>query len=551
MSCNLGIQKQSKQKSPRELLAFVALWAPYAALVQRFYFVTDDAFITFRYARNLVQGLGPRYNPGPGVPVDGCSSFLWMLLCSAVERLGWDIKLWPALVSFICGSVLLFLVFRTLLKNLNLPLWSAWLSAFFLGVLPPFFIWSTSGLETMAYALVMFAVFERLFLREAGPAPIQAGALGISLALIRSEGVYWVLVLAILFALFQRLSGRRVMRQALVFSGIALSGYLLWLLWHFGYYHTLFSSATRAKLIFSPITLGRGFDYLLTHHFAVPSLFLVIPGAVTALRGQRRPLGLAVAGMALGVVCFSLVVGGDHMAFARFLVPGLAFDAILFAWLITDLGRGRWIRKAAAGTVALASVAVGLLPAFDINPAPARVRAFRTSFAYRLQPGGVQSERSRWEFHKEKVELWEAVGRGLKAYAHPGDSLVAGAIGARGYFSGLYIYDRCGLVNRRVAELEPLKPRGPPGHQKCVGLSFFIDQEPDIAWAELFPDYLAPLIVTELDSSPYSGLYVAHFELVPEYRAPRPHYMVLFRKIKPSEDPYEAWSEVYKKLVNM
>jgi hypothetical protein len=37
----------------------------------------DDAFISFRYARNLAAGLGPVFNPGEYV--EGYTTFLWML----------------------------------------------------------------------------------------------------------------------------------------------------------------------------------------------------------------------------------------------------------------------------------------------------------------------------------------------------------------------------------------------------------------------------------------------------------------------------------------
>jgi len=545
------MKQDSNSFTPTELAAFAALGVPYAALARCFYFVTDDAFITFRYARNLMQGFGPVYNPGAEAPVDGCSSFLWMLICSGVERLGGDMELWPPLLTFICGLVLLLLVFGTLLKRFGLPLWSAWLSAFFLASLPPFFVWSTSGLETMAYALVMFGVFDRLFLRQGGPAPFQAGALGVILVLIRSEGICWALVLAVLCAFYLRLSGKKVLRPVLIFSGMALLGYLCWLLWHYSFYGTLTSNAARAKIILRPVTLGRGFDYLWAQHFEVPSLLLVIPGALLVLRGERRALGLPVAAMALGVVCFSLAVGGDHMAFARFLAPGLAFDALLFGWIVTDISSLGGARKAAAGAAVCFVAVAGFLPAFDLHLVPHSIRSFRTSFPYRLHKGELLSERGRWLDHKHKALRWKALGLRLKDYAEPGDTLVAGAIGAKGYYSELFIYDQCGLVNRRVADRDGFNAQDPPGHQKCVSFSFFLDKKPDIAWAELFPLPLVRQAVQDLESSPYSDQYAPHIEAVPEYRADEDHYMVLFRRLGPGEDPAAAWSRAMEQLGKM
>src|SRR5689334_10099421 len=45
----------------------------------------DDAYITFRYARNLVRGLGLVYNPGERI--EGYTNFLWTILVAAGLKL--------------------------------------------------------------------------------------------------------------------------------------------------------------------------------------------------------------------------------------------------------------------------------------------------------------------------------------------------------------------------------------------------------------------------------------------------------------------------------
>ena len=47
-------------------------------------YLSDDAFITMRYARNFAQGLGLVFNPGERV--EGFTSFLWTIIL-AVPRL--------------------------------------------------------------------------------------------------------------------------------------------------------------------------------------------------------------------------------------------------------------------------------------------------------------------------------------------------------------------------------------------------------------------------------------------------------------------------------
>ncbi len=48
------------------------------------WFLTDDAFISFRYVRNLIEGHGLVFNPGERV--EGYTNFLWVLELAALGR---------------------------------------------------------------------------------------------------------------------------------------------------------------------------------------------------------------------------------------------------------------------------------------------------------------------------------------------------------------------------------------------------------------------------------------------------------------------------------
>src|SRR5256885_2052719 len=56
-------------------LALLALWG-----WRELWFLTDDAFITFRYISNRRLGLGYVWNAPPFRPVEGYTNFLWMVL---------------------------------------------------------------------------------------------------------------------------------------------------------------------------------------------------------------------------------------------------------------------------------------------------------------------------------------------------------------------------------------------------------------------------------------------------------------------------------------
>jgi hypothetical protein len=98
---------------------FLLLGIPHALLVYRFWFLADDAFISFRFARNLALGHGLRYNLGVHLPVEGYSNFLWVILCAIFEFFRLDITLWPLLLSAACASILLWLVFDRLHRRLR------------------------------------------------------------------------------------------------------------------------------------------------------------------------------------------------------------------------------------------------------------------------------------------------------------------------------------------------------------------------------------------------------------------------------------------------
>jgi hypothetical protein len=106
-----GTTDASKRARARWLAA--RAWLPALALVPllvlalRFSFVCDDAFISFRYARNLARGLGLRYNVGEEPPVEGYSELLWVIAMAIVEWLRGDVTLWSRVLSIAAGVALL------------------------------------------------------------------------------------------------------------------------------------------------------------------------------------------------------------------------------------------------------------------------------------------------------------------------------------------------------------------------------------------------------------------------------------------------------------
>ena len=457
---------------------FSVLWLPYAWLVWRFWFLNDDAYISFRYAKNLVQGYGLRFNLGDHVPVEGYSNFLWVLIAAVFEALRLHPAFWMPLISALCGSVLLFLVFDRLHRRLGVGLFVTAIATLTLGCYPPFAHWSTSGLETVPFALLVYVMFDRLVLREQEVDAIGAALGGLALALMRVEGIAWVGVLLVLAVISRRIAGQRRLKPFVVFATITGAGYAVYFVWRCWYYQDLLPNTVYAK---SGVPLAftlRGLKYVAFQCLTFLTPGLIIVTSFFALRRKRIALGLPVCAMAWAFPAYAVVVTGDFMAMGRLLIPGLAFNTILLAWMLDDLAGRTVLRRGLAGVLGVAVLVVAALPGWDVHVVPERIRA---EWDFRNQR--FLSEYARWSGQRANARVRVQRGKALKAYARercsPDASAVLYAIGATGYYCDLFVYDLCGLVTPEVAHRDLRDPiMGNPGHDKSVSWDFFLKHSP-------------------------------------------------------------------------
>ena len=81
------------------------------------------------------------------------------------------------------------------------------------------------------------------------------------------------------------------------------------------------------------------------------------------------------------------------MPMGRFLVPGIAFGAVLLGWLATAI-RNRWHDRQVLVVLAmLATVGLGLLPAWNVHVVPS---SMRRPFHFRYYGAGFRTEYDVW-----------------------------------------------------------------------------------------------------------------------------------------------------------
>lgn len=463
----------------------LAVAAVHVVVASSFLFVTDDAYISFRYARNWARGLGLGFNPGEPAPVEGYSNFLWMAAAAACERVGLAPATVLPIVSIALSVALLVDLFRTLLDRFDLPPVAALLGVVALAASPGFVIWSTGGLETMAAAWMVWRCVDGLVLSEGEGACRRAVLPALALALLRTEGIAWVAVAGLVGLAVRavergrRRDGAKRVAVALAVVGIAYGAYFVFRYAHFG---SVLSNTATAKVEADPERVARGLDYVTgfwLEALAHPVHLLLLP--LAAWRG--RVGGLVVAAFAVGVPLFAVLVGGDFMTMGRLLVGGLAFGAAGLALALGALARLGRVALGLGVVAALGVSAVGALPLLDVQVVPEDVRK---AYRVRFNSPVWRTELGQWRYMKANAEAWDRLGRGLAAATRPGESIVLGAIGAASYPTELYVFDRYGLVTREVAAREARGGRRrSPGHDKAVPVTFFLEDEPTYLNAEL------------------------------------------------------------------
>jgi len=460
--------------------AFAVALGVLLLLVLRFDFVCDDAYIAFRYARHLAEGHGLRFNLGESPPVEGYTNLLWVLWLALFERLGADPALVARVSSGVCGVLLLALATRVVVRRFALPLPLATADALFLACLPPMSLWSTSGLETMPFALAVFAAWERLAGDPDRPRGVQAGLCALAAALLRADGALWA---AFAFAAAAA-GGVRIAWPMLCALAILAAGEIAHLFWRHGYHGDWIPNTARVKAGLSAMRLERGLKYVVAFGLEVLPVLLVPILALLARANRHRGLAIQAAMFLVLAVAYSVFVGGDFMPMGRFLLPAMPFLAILLASVLD-----RWRSTPRSLGLAGGCIALSLLPDFGVHVVPL---SLRERFHFRWNQREMESELEMWRGMRDRAREWALLGRAMAAEVEPQASIILGNIGAVGYFTDLEILDPFGLVDPDVARRDTPPVRASPGHDKRVPVDFFAPRRPTYLGAWLAPGSTPP-----------------------------------------------------------
>ena len=423
----------------------------------------DDAYITFRYARNLVADQGFVYNPGERVL--GTTTPLYTLLLAGMA-LGTGSRDFPTLalvVNALAGaaSVGLLYVLGRRLTGHGAPAVAA---ALLWAVAPYSVTFAVGGMETdLTVALLLAAAYAHVTGRPRAMAVFSALAL-----LARPDSVILLGLLWLDLAIAQR----RIPWQEGLIALLLLAPWLIFGTLTFG---SPFTGSVAAKSVAYRVSPGADLVRLI-QHYSTPFfedaafgprwrligfaayLLLCGVGGLRVVRRNRRVWPL----LAYPYLYLIVFAAANPLLFRWYLSPPLPFYFLLIltgVWtLADDIGR----------------LAAGKLVDWETGDQPTNLPIYQfTNLLIALfTAAALAFTLNAWDLHPDhgparpapemawfKLELLYAEAADVVLFrAAPGDTLCAGDIGMLGYRTGLRILDTVGLVTPESTRHYPTDP---------------------------------------------------------------------------------------------
>jgi hypothetical protein len=449
-------------------MGIVLVYGLYRAI--HFAWVADDAFFSFRYAKNLVNGFGLVFNPGQRV--EAYTNFLWTVIIAAGMYLGAEPIFFSQIVSiasyFFTAVLFIYLSYRLCRERLPSGFFFLPLAALALMLQYDFQVYATSGLGTAWTTMLVSLGFTLLVLARKIKHFLLSGLFLVLAAMSRPDALLFY-VMALPYAL---LLGRRYRKYVLVYLVPILAIYLPYWIIRFNYYGYPFPNSYYAKSANLPY-YSQGLKYTWLYFKTYYPLLLVIPGIIYVIPALfnkytekkwvddyiSRTWLLSIFYI-IPYIFYVLRMGGGFM-FARFLIP---ITPVCF-FFIESMLIGLLARKNSLRIVLSLLIIAGVFFRWNqFNPPDKRI-------------SHIGDERV--SYPPEVIEEARSNGAKLKKYLGDLDVRVAfyGRYAMWAYYSDLpAVESATGLTDEYIAHL-PLTERSVPGHEKRIPYGYLLDKK--------------------------------------------------------------------------
>ena len=515
-----GKGRRLQAKAP-VLIAVAALLLFGAIVLIQGECVQEDAFISFRYAANLVDGHGLTWNPGERV--EGITNFLWTVMIAGVLSLGADPVAAVRVMGLLSALALFALVWRAAGRFRSGGRWTGPIALLLLASTPGFAAETAQGLETIWFALLLTLavtiVMDALAMPDTRRRTLRFAGVGLLLALAaltRPEGV-GVLGLIVMGSLAASRRGGAAGRPLLVTVVVFLAVYAPYWWLRFDYYGYPLPNTFYAKTGGGLHHLLRGLIYLGRFMVSHPVLTVLSLAAIRGLRstwiGRRRPERVVPFVVTVGYLAYVALVGGDFKATWRFILPVLP----LWALMVGAWADGRLVGlEKVKSSPGRAKIVWALLIVAVLNMAPTLYGTLR------------------WSRHRARDLVHRTIcGEWLRDNAPPGAVMAIHSAGIIPYVSGLYSIDMWGLNDLHIAHrrMPGMGHTRPSGHEK-VDYDYVLSRK---------PDYIMPRGWALVTHGPYPGLKKAVFDEFNGVTDTENAYVARHAPMSPDKDGRMRW----------
>lgn len=421
-------------------------------------YAVDDAYISFRYLDNLLNGAGLVFNVDERV--EGYTNLLWILLLIPLRLLGLSPETAALMLNIFC-TVLLFLGVYHAARHLSDGKTQAgWIAVILLAGFGSLAFWIGAGLETVCVT-TLIAGANYLVIKRRGISTLSGLLFGAA-AITRPDAVIFAAVAFLVYLPYGSGFKSRYLydyaRVVLVFLvlPVAQLGFR-WI-----YYGELLPNTYFAKIHPDAELMWRfGFAYFKRFEYAGGILLTLLPviGLLIAAYRDKARLALLLFGQSVLFVLYVIKVGGDYMLYFRFFIPIVPGLAVLSAVALWQLGQHL---PYASMTTTLLALGIGmgatlmLLKADDVRYAP-----------------GIRNG------HEDNALLADWLGNNFP----PNTVLALNHVGVIPYRTGMPVIDMLGLNDHHIARAKVARMRPNLktyiGHIKYDG-DYVCEKKPDI-----------------------------------------------------------------------
>ncbi len=414
----------------------------------------DDAYISFRYGRNMMLGNGLVYNAGEYV--EGYTNFLWTVITSPFTTVkGIDISVFALSLGLLISIFNIFFLFR-LIKLFpeifyNLPVHLFLLPIIFFVLDDSLAFWAIGGMEFPIYTLFILGIIYNYFKINEGANRLYY-MLGFMMlcTMTRPEG-NMIFAVALLHMILQRKkieNFKPLLLKLILFYTLFFTVYYGFKYFYYGHLIPNTFYAKGVTDLTMNIYLGAKYLALCTGARLYIFIFILFIPFKKAIKDFKQSFLILFC---LVYILYLIGVGGDWMIANRFFVPILPL-----LYILSVIGLVYAVRKVAA---AFKNGSYTLNRVSGITVIILSVLLFSVTLGFlEYRQLIIKDDNARYE------KQWSMFGKWLKLNVSPNTIIAVGPAGKIPYYSELYTIDMWGLNNEFIAKTSSKRLQA--GHKK-------------------------------------------------------------------------------------